>query len=81
MPNPLPLPMMFKQRLVMLFSSVGSPGAPELNVAGMNAVSVTANVPATGVAWIVVPQASMPLGINVAAVTNAALLVQFGVVP
>ena len=43
MPNVLPLPMMFVQRLVMLASS------PALKVAGRNAVSVMLNaVPAGG---------------------------------
>jgi hypothetical protein len=44
-------------------------------LSGAKAVSVTAKVPAAGVAWMVVPQAAMP-GANVALVTVAAELLQ-----
>jgi len=53
MPNVLPLPMMFEQRLVMLESS------PGLNVAAVKGVSVRLKE-AAGATCSVVPQASMP---------------------
>ena len=76
MPNPLPLPMMFVQRLVMLASS------PALRVAGVNFVSVVAIVTATSVAsadrtWRVVPHAASPVANgNPAEPASAALFEQ-----
>jgi len=55
MPNPLPLDWMKPQSAVMrVYSAVPS-------VAGVKAVSVTANAPATGVACRVVPHARRPV--------------------
>src|SRR5262249_45379269 len=54
MPNPLPFALMNVQRFVNRLNS------PALRVAVITGVSVTPNVPAVGVAWIVVPHASIP---------------------
>ena len=78
MPNPLPLPMMFVQRLVMLASS------PALRVAGVNAVSVvwTATASAAAPAWRVVPHAANPFTIGCAeSPASAALFEQLVPVP
>lgn len=64
--------MMLVQRLVMLASSAA------LSVPRENAVSVVANVPATGAEWTVVPKANIPFASgNAVEPANAALLVQF----
>ena len=72
MPNVLPLPMMFVQRLVMLASSA------RLSVPREKAVSVTAKVPATGAPWIVVPKAREPPAIGNAAEPATAALFEIG---